>query len=94
MDWIKDFDVDEDTLALDNDIFTAFATENVPLTLGAFYSGAGVTTAHDVDDRILYDMSSGRLYYDPDGTGASSSVPFATLAGAPVLAAADFLIIA
>jgi Ca2+-binding RTX toxin-like protein len=50
---------------------------------------AGARTAHDADDRIVYDTSSGKLYYDADGTGTVQSVQVAVLANAPALAATD-----
>jgi hypothetical protein len=32
-----------------------------------FHSGAGVTTVHDADDRIISNTSTGQLYYDANG---------------------------
>ena len=47
----------------------------------------------DAEDRFYYNTATGALYFDADGTGASAAVQIATLAGAPVLSADDFLII-
>ena len=47
-----------------------------PLAEGAFRYG---TTAQDADDRILYQSSTGRLFYDPDGVGGIDAVLFAQL---------------
>ena len=58
---------------------------------GAFYRGAA---AHDASDRIIYDTTSGNLYYDPDGTGAADPTLFATLTGAPWVAYTDFFVVA
>ena len=91
---ILDFSVVDDLIALDNDIFTAFVTQNVALDASAFRSGAGVVSAADADDRIAYNTSTGRLYYDADGAGGAASVQFALLNGAPALSAGDFLIVA
>jgi Ca2+-binding RTX toxin-like protein len=93
VDRISDFSSVNDTIRLDNDIFTAFGAVNVTLAAGAFYKGAGVTDAHDATDRIIYDTSSGNLCYDPDGTGAADATLFATLAGTPGATASDFFII-
>jgi Ca2+-binding RTX toxin-like protein len=32
-----------------------------------FYSAAGATSGHDATDRLVYDTSTGNLYYDADG---------------------------
>jgi Ca2+-binding RTX toxin-like protein len=53
--------------------------------------------AVDANDFILYDASSGALYYDADGSGAASSpLQFATLWSSatahPNLTATDFVV--
>ena len=79
VDTISDFSAPADVIRLDDDIFTAFATANVTLSLGAFYGGPGVMSAHDLNDRILYNSSTGNLYYDSDGTRPATATLFATL---------------
>ena len=91
VDTIADFNAVDDTIRLDNDVFTAFVTENVKLAGGAFYVGVA---AHDATDRILYDAGTGNLYYDADGTGAAVAKVFATLTGMPAITAADLFILA
>ena len=50
--------------------------------------------AADADDRIIYDLSSGALFYDRDGNGAARQVKFAVLANKPEkLHEGDFLVI-
>ncbi len=49
--------------------------------------------AVDGSDRILYSQSSGKIYYDADGSGAGAKVLFATVTAGTVLTAADFLVI-
>src|SRR6185503_11537181 len=44
-----------------------------------FHAGAGATAGHDTDDRLVYDTSSGKLYFDPDGNGAQAAGLIATL---------------
>ena len=90
-DRIVDFNPTDDTIRLDNDVFTAFVTKNVALAGSAFYAGVA---AHDAGDRIIYDAGTGSVYYDADGTGAAASTLFATLTGAPAVTAADFFIVA
>jgi serralysin len=93
-DTITDYDLVNDGIYLDDDIFTALGsvTTPTPLDANAFWTG---TAAHDADDRIIYDSGSGNLYYDPTGdvTGGDQ-VLFATLTGNPALDAGDFTVIA
>ncbi|MFC1459981.1 calcium-binding protein [Microvirga arabica] len=72
VDTIRRFSIKNDTIRLDDAIFTALATGT--LAASAFYRGAG---AHDADDRIIHNRSSGAVYYDPDGTGEQAQVQFA-----------------
>jgi len=94
VDRIADYSLTDDLIRLDNDVFTAFVSENVALAAAAFYSAPGAISAHDADDRIVYNSTTGNLYYDPDGTGAAAPTQFATLSGAPALNAADFFVVA
>lgn len=98
VDTITDFEHLSDTLRLDDDIFTAFnVAASTTLLPGQLIQGDGLTTAQDADDHIIYDTSSGALYYDVDGTGASAAVQFAQLGTGgvyPTISEADFMIIA
>ena len=59
-----------------------------------FYAAAGAIKGHDKDDRIVYDTSTGKLYYDADGSKAGAkALHIATLAGAPLLDHGDFAIV-
>ena len=55
-----------------------------------FFSGA---EAHDGDDRVVYDQSSGFLYFDSDGDGAVAPVLVAKLAGNPLVTAGDIFVV-
>lgn len=96
LDTIKDFVFGIDKIVLDDDFFTLGLTgtsAGVALTASKFQLG---TAASDLDDRIIYDQSSGKLYYDADGSGAGAQVQFALLSTGtthPVLSASDFLVI-
>ena len=57
IDRITDFNVRDDTITLDDAVFTGLA-------LGALASGAFAkgTSATQADDRIIYNSTSGKLY--------------------------------
>ncbi|WP_315975114.1 cadherin-like domain-containing protein [Microvirga yunnanensis] len=90
-DVIKDFKVVDDTIRLDNAVFTKVGA-NGALKSSAFWTNT-TGKAHDRDDRILYDKDSGVLYYDPDGTGSAARVAFATISKNLGLTYKDFYII-
>ena len=88
-DSVTDFSVADDTIALDRSIFTAFAAAGA-MSSSAFFAGAA---AHDANDRIIYNSTTGDLYYDPDGTGAAAQVLFAHVAAGLAITAADFVMV-
>ena len=91
VDRITDFNVTQDSILLDNLIFTALGA-NGALSLGAFFkSAAGV--AQDASDRIIYDTDNGGLWYDADGTGQTAAIQFAQLSTNLALSASDFMVI-
>jgi Ca2+-binding RTX toxin-like protein len=90
-DTIKHYVRPDDTIILDNDIFTAL-TSTGKLTKSAFYASTS-GSAHDFNDRILYDTDDGKLYYDKDGLANGAAVHFATLSGHPTIGANDFVIV-
>jgi Ca2+-binding RTX toxin-like protein len=56
-------------------------------------SGPGASTALDADDRLIFNQSTGDLYYDPDGTGSADATVVATLTGGATLHASDIVIV-
>ena len=54
-----------------------------------FYAAPGATSGHDADDRIIYDTSAGKRYYDVDGSGPGAAQLIASFDGAPSIAATD-----
>ncbi len=89
VDTITDFDGSLDSLLLEDFIFTAIGPT---LDAGEFVSNSG-GVAGDANDFLLYDTSTGNLYYDADGNGAGARILFATLTGTPPIGPADILII-
>jgi Ca2+-binding RTX toxin-like protein len=88
VDRIGGFVAADDTIQLENAIFTRL-TATGTLAATAFARGSG---ALEMDDRIVYDAATGRIWYDIDGTGPAAKLLFATLIGGPPLSAADFVV--
>jgi serralysin len=89
LDVITDFSHVDDAIFIDNAIFTGLA--NGALAASAFTTG---TAAADASDRIIYDTTTGALYFDADGLGGVDQVQFATLSNlASGVNAGDFFVI-
>ena len=58
-----------------------------------FHAAAGANGGHDANDRVVYNTSTGQLYYDADGNGAGAAEIFATLTTKPVITASDIVVI-
>lgn len=89
-DTITDFEVGEDKIHLDASFFVGLPT-------GALASGALAfgSTAPASDDRILYDQTSGSLYFDRDGSAnGHAALMFATIDPGQAVTAQDFWVIA
>ena len=88
IDQIADFQVGLDKIGLDDGEFAGLSLG--ALAAGAFRIG---TAAQDADDRIIYDSTTGALYFDADGNGAGAQVQFANLSNGLALTANDFSVI-
>lgn len=88
IDTITDFSPKDDTIRLENAIFTGLPTGT--LASSAFQIG---TAAQDASDRVIYDPASGALYFDADGSGAAAAQQFAQLTPGLALTRADFSIV-
>jgi Ca2+-binding RTX toxin-like protein len=89
VDQITDFG-GGDRIQLENAVFNRLRSTGT-LSDDFFVSGDGAV-ALDANDHVIYDSSTGALYYDPDGSGSAAMVQFATLTGAPALSASDILV--
>ncbi len=87
VDAISDFVAGTDKIALDDAVFTGIGGT---LNANAFVIGTG---AADADDRIIYNSTTGQLFYDADGNGAGAAIQFATLSVGLALSASDFAVI-
>ncbi len=90
-DTVTDFNVTDDTIRLENAIFTKLTNTGALNT--AFFRSNSTGTAVDGNDYVLYDNTDGKLYYDADGSGAGSKIHFATLTSAPAVTNLDFVVI-
>jgi Ca2+-binding RTX toxin-like protein len=96
VDTITDFNRADDFIRLDNAVMAGLGTRTGALSETAFFSGAGRTAAADASDRIIYNTTTGDLYYDADGIGSTAAIKIAligTSSSRPVLDHTDFLII-
>jgi serralysin len=89
IDAITDFVVVDDTIQLENAVFTALAT---PGTLAAGQLRIGAQ-ALDANDFIIYNNATGALLYDANGNGAGAAVQIATLSAGLAVTNADFVVI-
>ena len=89
IDTIIDFSVADDTIRLASTVFAALKALGT-LAGTAFHTGAA---AHDADDRIIYDKTTGALSYDADGDGSAGAIQFATLDTGLALTCADFVVV-
>ena len=92
-DTITDFNVADDTIQLENAIFTKLTALGALATANFCANATG--GAVDSNDFICYNTATGMLSYDADGNGAGASVAFALMGTTihPVLTAADFVVI-
>lgn len=92
LDTIADFVAADDTIALDNAVFTRLTATGA--LAAANFRASSTGTAADANDYVLYNTTTGTLLYDADGSGsASAAVAFAVLTGAPTIGYADFVVI-
>ncbi|PXW88383.1 hemolysin type calcium-binding protein [Nitrosomonas sp. Nm84] len=89
IDTITDFSVINDTIQLDNAVFTALTTTG---TLAATQFRIG-TKALDANDYLIYNSSTGVLLYDADGSGAGTIQQIAILSAGLAMTNADIVVI-
>jgi len=89
-DIITDFSVAADTIALFKDVFTGAGKSYTFLNSAAFWTG---TKAHDSSDRVVYNKTTGAIYYDADGTGSKAAVQIAKVTAGLKLTYKDFFIL-
>jgi hypothetical protein len=85
-DWSWDEEVDK--IVLSSTVFSTLAKGDL-----LQYSFVVGTVAKKVEERILYNSTEQSLSYDPDGSGVTAAVRFATLLGTVTLSASDFYVV-
>jgi Ca2+-binding RTX toxin-like protein len=78
-----------DKFWMENAVFTKLGTAGA-LNPAFVRLGAAATEA---DDYLVYNNTTGNLYYDSNGAGDGAAVLFATLTTKPILSAGDFVVI-
>jgi serralysin len=89
VDRIADFARVDDTFHLDN-AYLKKVGSNGKLKSDAFHLGK---KAADAEDRVIYDKSTGNLFYDADGTGKIAAIKIAVLQNKALIGLSDFVII-
>lgn len=92
-DRIADFDPAADLVYLSSTIFTGLGTAGSAMLADRFVTTVAGIPALDDNDRIIYESSTGNLYFDSDGSGAATSILFARLGNHAALAAADIMVL-
>ena len=83
-----------DLVHLDKTIFTALGTTGAALTPSEFLISSTVDgTAGTSSTRIIYDSSSGGLYYDDNGSVAGGIQQFASIQPGLAMTEDDFFVI-
>lgn len=92
-DTITLFSVEDDAIQLDQSVFGTLSVGG--LDAGDFWSGASIANPGAIDAYIVYNTTTGALYFNEDRAGGTAAIQFATLTGSPdELSAAQFTVVA
>ena len=92
IDRITDFYAPDDTIQLSRAAFAGLSAG--PLGGGAFKQVTATSGVIDGDDRIIYNQTTGALFFDADGSGTGAGqIQFATLDNKATVGAADVVIV-
>ena len=89
VDKIIDFNPLDDTIRLENSIFTKLTTAGA-VRPNMFANGP---VAADSNDFLIYNKATGAVLYDADGNGAGAAVQVATIGVNLALTSADFVVV-
>ncbi len=91
VDTITDFSVVDDTIHLENAVFTALT--NTGLLASDLFTSNTTGLATTAGQRVIYNSATGDLYYDTNGSAAGGSVLVAHLSANLALTNLDFFVI-
>jgi serralysin len=93
-DRITDFASRIDKIRLDDAAHARIGTlGNFSTTDARFWAAPGALKGHDATDRVVYNTSTGSLYYDADGSGGGAAQLIVTLDGHPAIAPTDVTVV-
>jgi serralysin len=93
-DRITDFASRIDKIRLDDAAHARIGTlGNFSATDARYWAAPGALKGHDATDRVVYNTSTGSLYYDADGSGAGAAQLIATFQGNPAIAPTDLTVV-
>jgi Ca2+-binding RTX toxin-like protein len=96
-DSIQNFVSGEDKIQLDGAAHADLGSGGNFAAGDARFWSSSTGTAHDADDRVVYNTANGQLWYDADGNGAGVAQLIGTLTNfsstAPALAATDIAVV-
>lgn len=90
IDTITDFLVADDTIRLEDAIFTALTGLGTLVATAFVKNTSG--QAQDANDRIIYETDTGKLFYDANGSGVEGRTQFALLTINLALTNSDFIV--
>ena len=89
---LSDFTASDDKIQLSKTVFKGFSAVG-SISDTNFLSEAGKNTAATADQKLIYDSSAGKLYYDADGVGGTAAVQIALIGNKAALTSSSFEII-
>ena len=92
-DLVTNFELGLDKVVLDRSAFGSLGAADFVAGDARFRSGAGLTSGQDADDRVIYNTTTGQLFFDADGSGPNGSQLIVMLNNRPALTASDITLV-
>ena len=92
-DRVSDWASGSDKVHLDDVAFTSIGATGNFSAGDARFEANSTGTATDTNDRVVYNTSTGSLYYDADGSGSGTAQLIATFTGSPAIVATDMVVV-